>query len=166
MNRYRRQILAGAVAWPWLQAGAAVWPAAAERSPLLVAHTAPSSGRFSLHAEADRRGVEMALNEANARGGLLGRELVLIARDPTLDPRHAAQVAEALIVHNRVAFMVGAISSAVAASMSAVATSSGATERRIGEDGLFSKKRKTLMFNGYEPQVGQLYAGMDLKKYY
>ncbi len=41
---------------------------------------------------------------------------------------------------------------------------SQATERRIGEDGLFAKKRKTLMFNGYETQVGQLYAGMDLKK--
>eukprot|EP01041_Mallomonas_annulata_P014146 gene14146-30123_t len=33
---------------------------------------------------------------------------------------------------------------------------SQATERRIGEDGLFAKKRKTLMFNGYEAQVGQL----------
>jgi methionine sulfoxide reductase catalytic subunit len=43
---------------------------------------------------------------------------------------------------------------------------SQATERRIGEDGLFAKKRKTLMFNGYEPQVGQLYAGLDLKKNY
>lgn len=43
---------------------------------------------------------------------------------------------------------------------------SQAMERRIGEDGLFAKKRKTLMFNGYEPQVGQLYAGMDLKKQY
>ena len=43
---------------------------------------------------------------------------------------------------------------------------SQASERRIGEDGLLSKKRKTLMFNGYEPQVGQLYAGMDLKKYF
>lgn len=41
---------------------------------------------------------------------------------------------------------------------------SQATERRIGEDGLFAKRRKTLMFNGYEQQVGQLYAGMDLKK--
>ncbi len=39
---------------------------------------------------------------------------------------------------------------------------SQATERRIGEDGLFKKKRPTLMFNGYETQVGQLYAGMDL----
>lgn len=41
---------------------------------------------------------------------------------------------------------------------------SQATERRIGEDGLLTKKRKTLMFNGYEAQVGQLYAGMDLAK--
>ncbi|MEO5795214.1 MAG: protein-methionine-sulfoxide reductase catalytic subunit MsrP [Rhodoferax sp.] len=41
---------------------------------------------------------------------------------------------------------------------------SQATERRIGEDGLFAKKRKTLMFNGYEAQVGQLYAGLDLQK--
>ena len=43
---------------------------------------------------------------------------------------------------------------------------SQASERRIGEDGLFAKKRKTLMFNGYEAQVGQLYAGMDLKANY
>ena len=43
---------------------------------------------------------------------------------------------------------------------------SQATERRIGEDGLLAKKRKTLMFNGYETQVGQLYAGMDLKKFF
>jgi sulfoxide reductase catalytic subunit YedY len=43
---------------------------------------------------------------------------------------------------------------------------SQATERRIGEDGLFAKRRKTLMFNGYESQVGQLYAGMDLRKFY
>ncbi len=33
-------------------------------------------------------------------------------------------------------------------------------ERRIGE----FLKRKTLMFNGYEEEVGHLYAGMDLKK--
>ena len=43
---------------------------------------------------------------------------------------------------------------------------SQASERRIGEDGLFAKRRPTLIFNGYEAQVGQLYAGMDLKKFY
>jgi methionine sulfoxide reductase catalytic subunit len=42
---------------------------------------------------------------------------------------------------------------------------SQATERRIGEDGFFVKKRKTLMFNGYS-EVASLYTGMDLKKFY
>jgi sulfoxide reductase catalytic subunit YedY len=43
---------------------------------------------------------------------------------------------------------------------------SQANERRIGEDGLFQRKRATLMLNGYEPYVGRLYAGMDLGKFY
>ena len=43
---------------------------------------------------------------------------------------------------------------------------SQATERRIGEGGLFAKRRPTPLFNGYEAQVGQLYAGMDLKKFF
>ena len=38
--------------------------------------------------------------------------------------------------------------------------------RRIGEGGLFAKRRKTLLFNGYGDQVASLYAGMDLKKFY
>ena len=42
---------------------------------------------------------------------------------------------------------------------------SQATERVIGE-GLFGKRRKTEMFNGYEKEVSYLYKGMDLKKYY
>jgi sulfoxide reductase catalytic subunit YedY len=43
---------------------------------------------------------------------------------------------------------------------------SQAQERRIGEDGLLQRRRPTLMFNGYEPQVGQLYAGMDLRRFF
>ncbi len=43
---------------------------------------------------------------------------------------------------------------------------SQATERRIGEGGLFVKRRPTLMFNGYAEQVASLYTGMDLRKLY
>jgi len=35
-------------------------------------------------------------------------------------------------------------------------------ERRFGEDG----QRKTLIFNGYEDEVGSLYAKMNLKRWY
>jgi sulfoxide reductase catalytic subunit YedY len=41
---------------------------------------------------------------------------------------------------------------------------SQATERRIGEDGLFTPKRKTLMFNGYAEQVAPLYANLNLRR--
>jgi sulfoxide reductase catalytic subunit YedY len=40
---------------------------------------------------------------------------------------------------------------------------SQSTERRIG-GGLFSPRIKTQMFNGYENEVGQMYAGLDLRK--
>jgi sulfoxide reductase catalytic subunit YedY len=43
---------------------------------------------------------------------------------------------------------------------------SQASERRIGEDGFFTPKRKTLPFNGYGEQVAALYAGMDLRRYF
>ena len=39
---------------------------------------------------------------------------------------------------------------------------SQANERRLGE--FF--RRRTLPFNGYAEQVGQLYTGMDLKRYF
>ena len=39
---------------------------------------------------------------------------------------------------------------------------SQADEQRIGESG----RRKTLMFNGYEEQVADLYSSMDLRKFY
>lgn len=41
---------------------------------------------------------------------------------------------------------------------------SQASERRIGEGGLFAKRRPTQMFNGYAEQVAQLYSGMDLQR--
>ncbi len=44
---------------------------------------------------------------------------------------------------------------------------SQSSERRLGEPGgLFAKRRPTLPFNGYAEQVAQLYAGMDLRRFY
>jgi sulfoxide reductase catalytic subunit YedY len=44
---------------------------------------------------------------------------------------------------------------------------SQASERRIGaSNSLFAPRQPTLMFNGYEQEVANLYAGMDLKRYY
>jgi branched-chain amino acid transport system substrate-binding protein len=98
---------------------------AAEKPPIIIAHVAPTSGRFALHSESDLRGAEMAIDEFNGNGGVLGREIVLLSMNPTLDKSHAAQVAEDLITQNKVGFMLGAIDSGVAASMSAVCQKHG-----------------------------------------
>lgn len=114
-------VLCGAMAM-WTGGGAR---AQAGAQPIIVAHASPTVGRFSQHSEADRRGVEMAIDEYNARGGVLGREIILVAQNSTLDPKRAAEVAEELITRSKVGFIVGAISSGVAASMSAVAQKHG-----------------------------------------
>ena len=43
---------------------------------------------------------------------------------------------------------------------------SQARERRIGMGGLFASKIPTLLFNGYENLVGNLYTGMNLRKFF
>lgn len=112
----------GIVAWALLLTAHA---APETLPPILIAHVAPTTGRFALHAEADRRGAEMAVEDFNRKGGVLGREIVLVSRNPTMDGKQAAAVAEELITRNQVGFMVGAIASNVAASMSAVAQKYG-----------------------------------------
>lgn len=45
---------------------------------------------------------------------------------------------------------------------------SQATEKKIGVNNVFGLpiRQPTLMFNGYEDEVANLYAGMDLKKFF
>ena len=43
---------------------------------------------------------------------------------------------------------------------------SQATERRLGQGGLFAPRLKTQPFNGYAEQVAGLYTGMDLRRFY
>jgi len=123
LKKYLQPIASLALA-AWFAVGPGPMTALAAQ-PLLIAHVAPTTGRFALHAEADRRGAEMAIDEFNTRSGVLGREVVLISRDPTLDSKRAAQVADELINQTKVGFMVGAVASNVAASMSAVAQKHG-----------------------------------------
>ena len=93
---------------------------ALETEPIIIVHVSPTTGRFAIHSEADRRGAELAINEYNANGGVLGRQVILISQNPTLDTKKAASVAKDLITINKIGFMLGAVNSGVASSMSAV----------------------------------------------
>ncbi len=54
-----------------------------------------------------RRGWEMALDEINAGGGVLGKKLEVIARDDNGNPGDSVRVAEELMARERVALLFG-----------------------------------------------------------
>src|SRR5207302_1361593 len=54
-----------------------------------------------------RRGWEMALEEINARGGVLGRKLEVVSRDDGGNPGDAVRVAEELVSREGVSLLAG-----------------------------------------------------------
>jgi branched-chain amino acid transport system substrate-binding protein len=54
-----------------------------------------------------RKGWELALEEINAKGGLLGRKVEVISRDDGANPGDAVRVAEELITRERVELITG-----------------------------------------------------------
>ncbi|MEP6942488.1 MAG: ABC transporter substrate-binding protein [Betaproteobacteria bacterium] len=60
-----------------------------------------------------RKGMELAIDEINRGGGVIGRPLELVVRDDTGAPGDAVRVAEELVSREKVALIMGTFSSAV-----------------------------------------------------
>ena len=56
-------------------------PAAAAADPIKIGLSAAFSGPNASAGEAMQRGADLAMDEINAAGGVLGRQLVLVTRD-------------------------------------------------------------------------------------
>jgi branched-chain amino acid transport system substrate-binding protein len=69
----------------------------AEESPILVGVAGPMSGELSRFGNQMRQGVERAIADINARGGLLGRPLELRVQDDHCDPDRAGDFARELV---------------------------------------------------------------------
>jgi branched-chain amino acid transport system substrate-binding protein len=68
---------------------------------------------FPAFLEAYKRGMELAAEQINQGGGLLGRRVELIVRDDTGNPGDAVRVAEELVAREKVDILMGTFSSAV-----------------------------------------------------
>src|SRR6202521_444022 len=68
---------------------------------------------FPAFLEPYKKGMELAVEEINAAGGLLGRPLELVIRDDSGNPGDAVRVAEELTTREKGELMVGTFSSAV-----------------------------------------------------
>jgi branched-chain amino acid transport system substrate-binding protein len=91
------------------------------RKPILIGLTCDATGTFADSGQADRRGMVLAIEEQNARGGVLGRPIEYRWEDTETDASVAVRKAQRLIERDRIDFMIGALSSGVAAPLSELA---------------------------------------------
>jgi branched-chain amino acid transport system substrate-binding protein len=109
-------VLAG---WLAVSGGAAPGWAA---DPIPIGYITPLTGSPALEGTFMSQGVELAVGELNAKGGVLGRPIKVIIEDGRADPQESTSAAEKLIVRDRVVALVGAwASSATLAVMNTVA---------------------------------------------
>jgi branched-chain amino acid transport system substrate-binding protein len=68
---------------------------------------------FPAFLEPYKKGMELALDEVNAAGGVLGRPLEVVSRDDTGNPGEAVRVAEELVTREKVVMLMGTFASNV-----------------------------------------------------
>ena len=83
------------------------------KDPIKMGFLTPLTGAYAAEAADQQTGATLAVEEINARGGLLGRKVELLIRDDQLKPGVGAQKAKELIESEKVQFMAGGFSAAV-----------------------------------------------------
>ncbi|MGE0804356.1 MAG: ABC transporter substrate-binding protein [Burkholderiaceae bacterium] len=82
-------------------------------APIVVGLTTPVTGGAASFALPERQGVEMAVDEVNQAGGVLGRPIRLAVADNRCNPTEGVQTANRLINEEKASVIIGAFCSSV-----------------------------------------------------
>jgi len=96
-----------------LALGAALLAAASVTwaQPIKVGWLSSLTGPLSSAALAENQGVQLAVEEINKAGGILGRPIELLTRDTAGDPTKAVNFAQQLAFSDKVQFVIGPVNS-------------------------------------------------------
>ncbi|WP_425260606.1 ABC transporter substrate-binding protein [Rubrivivax sp. RP6-9] len=109
-SRVRRTLVAAALA----AAGLGVSALAQAQEAIKIGLVTALSGQSALAGEAITRGMQVAIDEINAKGGLLGgRKLELVRRDDEGNPAKGVVAARELIYREKVAVIFGGLDTPV-----------------------------------------------------
>ncbi|ADZ70953.1 ABC transporter substrate-binding protein [Polymorphum gilvum] len=92
----------------------------AQADAIKIGHLTPMTGFLGVLGEWAVQGIQMAAEEINAAGGVMGRKLEVASED-SINPDTAATKAQRMLERDGVAFLMGEISSASALAISQVA---------------------------------------------
>ena len=92
----------------------------AQADVIRIGHLTPVTGFLGPLGEFAQMGVKLSAEEINAAGGVLGRKVELVIED-SVNPQTASAKAERLIERDKVAMIIGEISSASALAIGQVA---------------------------------------------
>jgi branched-chain amino acid transport system substrate-binding protein len=82
---------------------AALLPATPGAEPIKIGEIEPMTGKEAAFGQSAHRGIEMAVDEINAAGGVLGRPLVIMLEDNQSKPGDTATVGKKLVSREKVA---------------------------------------------------------------
>jgi urea transport system substrate-binding protein len=85
---------------------------ASAADPIKVGVISPLTGAWTVYGKAHSAGFELAVDEINAAGGVLGRKFEIVLGDSKTEPRIVVEQANRLIRQERVDFLAGTFSSA------------------------------------------------------
>jgi branched-chain amino acid transport system substrate-binding protein len=111
----RRKFLAATGATAGAVAAQGFFPAVlrAQGEPLRVGFPLPLTGPFAALAADMQRGAQLAQDELNAKGGVMGRKVEVLFRDDELKPAVGAQRTKELIENQKCEFIVGGLAAHV-----------------------------------------------------
>jgi len=95
--------------------------AAQAADTIRIGWTADMPGIGATFYESQKKAIELFIEETNAAGGILGKQLELVIRDSKLKPDVGATVARELILSENCEFLIGPTSSGVAKAVTNVA---------------------------------------------
>jgi branched-chain amino acid transport system substrate-binding protein len=89
-------------------------------TPIRIGMVDPLTGVYAATAQNEVMGAKLAVEEINAKGGILGRPVELLVEDSANDVGTGVQKARKLIDRDQVSFIIGDVNSAVAQAIAQV----------------------------------------------